>query len=169
MEAKRRNSQLTPNATEILEPGTLVLRIRLDITKSRMHGTKLFYEIVHCLDDQGRVYKIRPSNQQGTDKNINRMEFNVLPATTVMLASPPPKRDNLPNTNENDLDVSEDESEIEGVVVVNIRPLNSEASQQPTTYQTPPPEDPPVIVQPEPQLNPVIPSVTWCSHGATAG
>lgn len=46
------------------------------------------------------------------------MELNVLPATTVMLASPPPKWHNLPKSNVNDLDASEDESEIEGVVAV---------------------------------------------------
>lgn len=37
------------------------------------------YEIVRCLDEVGTLYKIRPRDQLGPEKNINRKELRPLP------------------------------------------------------------------------------------------
>lgn len=182
--AERRNRQLTPNVTGILEPGTLVFRRNHPLGRNKIQDVwdHTVYEIVYCLDDKGRVYKIRPRNRAGPEKNINRTELKVLPSTATVDTpdSPSPEPQSLPQGEESDLDMPEDGSEMGSVIMVNMQPLNSENFQLPATPHNLLPEDPPATIQPEPQLNYLAdplhgePSITSPvlvrrSHRTTAG
>ena len=154
--AERRNRQLIPNVTKILAPGTLVFRKNHPLGRNKIQDVwdHIIYEIVRCLDDTGRVYKIRPRDGAGLEKNINRTELKVLPwtATVDTPDSPPPELHSLSQEEETDLDMPEDESEMGSVIMVNMQPLTPGNFQLPAVSHTLLPDDPPATIQPDPQL-----------------
>jgi len=107
---------------------------------------------VHCLDDKGRVYKIRPRNGAGPEKNINRAEFKVLPSTAAVGTrdSPLPELHSFPQENDNDIEMSGDGSEMGSLIMVNIQPRNFDHPQPPAI---PPNLLPEVTAQAETQQN----------------
>lgn len=54
---------------------------------------------------------------------------------------------------ENDLDIAEEESEMDSIIIVNIQPVNSESPHLPAMPHNLLLEDPPVEIQSEPQLD----------------
>lgn len=152
MSAECKNRQLVPNITEILAPGTLDLRKNNPFGRNKIQDVwdHAIHEIVRCLDDKGRVYTIQPRNGAGAEKNINRTEFKVLPSTArVYTPDSPSELHRLPQEEENDLDMSEDERG--SMIMVDVQPLNSENPQ--VTPHDGIHEDPPATISPEPQLN----------------
>lgn len=133
-----RNRSLIPNETETLLPGTLVLRRNHPPGRNKIQDVwfDLPYEVVQCLDDKGRVYKIRPKNGAGPEKNVNRSELKVLPVAATPYS--PSAELGQPQGQERDLDASEDESEVGGVMV-NVQPRNSDT--QPPVMPCPQPNE----------------------------
>lgn len=65
--------------------------------------------------------------------------------------SPSPKLSRWPQEEEHDIDMSEGETEMASVIMVNMLPPKSENSQLPATSHNLLSEDPPATMQPEPQ------------------
>lgn len=65
----------------ILPPGTLVYRRSHPLGRHKIldHWDHVEYEVVSCLDEVGTLYKIRPRDRQGPEKNIHRQELRPLP------------------------------------------------------------------------------------------
>lgn len=81
------------------------------------------------------------------------MGQNFFPSTATVDAcdSPPRKWYNPPQQKKPHLDVSEDETEMDSVIMVNMLHSNSENSHWPAISHDMLPDDPPATIQPEPQ------------------
>lgn len=76
---QRAKNHLVP--LPLLPPGTLVYRRSHPHGRHKIsdHWENVVYEIVRCLDEVGTLYKIRPRDQLGPEKNINQKELRPLP------------------------------------------------------------------------------------------
>ncbi|KAG8003797.1 Ras-related protein Rab-33B [Nibea albiflora] len=83
---------------------------------------QVVYEIMQCLDYKGKVYKIRPRNGAGPEKNINRAELKVLPPTVTVGSSDslPPELHNSPQENDNDIETSGEGSEMGSLIMIQL-------------------------------------------------
>lgn len=89
--AEHRARQHKPTETAIIEIGALVYRRNHPPGRHKIQDVwgPTVYEVVQHLDDHGRVYKIRPKDGEGEERNVHRTELRVLPKTQV---SEPPLR-----------------------------------------------------------------------------
>lgn len=76
-----RRGRDNPNFVPILEPGTLVYRRNHPQGRHKIQDIwdSVPYVVVQCLDDVGTLYKIKPRDQAGPEKNIHRTELRALP------------------------------------------------------------------------------------------
>lgn len=79
--AERRNRHHQPSGSCILTPGTLVYRRSHPLGRHKIQDawSPVIYEVVKNLDGEGRVYKIRPQDGTGPEKNLNRSELRLVP------------------------------------------------------------------------------------------
>lgn len=130
--AERRNRQVIPNVTDMLAPGTLVLKRNHLPGRHKIQDVwdHTIYEIVQCLDGDGRVYKIRPQNGTGPDKHIHRAELKVIPSGAMAHTPDPTSSDQNSSSRDREEDPAGEETDLPSVVMVNIRPLPSERPQR---------------------------------------
>ncbi|KAG1928789.1 interleukin-1 receptor accessory protein-like 1-A, partial [Pimephales promelas] len=106
----------------LLPPGTLVYRRSHPQGRHKIsdHWGDVVYEIVRCLDEVGTLYKIRPRDQLGHEKNINRKELRPLPTdpgSPYVVVGGEVLNVSMPNVIEDDVGGSLDESDDFGVLV----------------------------------------------------
>uniref|UniRef100_A0A8C5DJ52 Integrase catalytic domain-containing protein n=1 Tax=Gouania willdenowi TaxID=441366 RepID=A0A8C5DJ52_GOUWI len=121
--AARRNCHYKPNVTSVLPPGTLVYKKSHALGRHKIHDAwdPTVYVVVKSMDQEGRVYQIRPRDAMGSHKNVNRAEIKVL--TTVQDCSE--KNTSLPDPGllcnappDIPPELSDNDSEEEDIVIV---------------------------------------------------
>lgn len=87
---QRIHQQPQPNAAP-LPVGSIVFRLNHVLGRNKIQDTwaSTPYRVMRCLDDSGRVYTIRPIDGQGLEKNVNRTELRLAPATYTPPTFPP--------------------------------------------------------------------------------
>lgn len=84
--AEQRNRHYQPTATFILTPGTSVYRSHpTERHKIQDAWDPIVYVVVENMDEEGRVYKIRPRDVAGPEKNLNRSELKVVPTANISM------------------------------------------------------------------------------------
>lgn len=121
--AERRNKHFQPTVISLLPPGTLVYRKSHPLGRHKIHDAwdSTVYVVVQSMDKEGRVYKIRPRDHSGPDKNLNRAELRVIPLGTM---APAPDQHPLADPGlvvespqQSISDIPDDDSEVGGVVL----------------------------------------------------
>uniref|UniRef100_A0A8C2KTZ8 Gypsy retrotransposon integrase-like protein 1 n=1 Tax=Cyprinus carpio TaxID=7962 RepID=A0A8C2KTZ8_CYPCA len=117
---QRAKNHLAP--LPLLPPGTLVYRRSHPHGRHKIsdHWENVVYEIVRCLDEVGTLYKIRPRDQLGPEKNINRKELRPLPTDPGLphlVYGGEMLNVSMPNFIGDDVDGSMDEGDDFGVLV----------------------------------------------------
>lgn len=129
--AERRNKQVTPNVTEILCPGTRVLKRCHPLGRNKIQDAwdDTIFEIVNCLDDKGKVYKIKPFNKSGPEKNVSRAEIKVYPAACTVPPSLESPESHIPTVSPG-TSMLEEESEMGSVIMINWPRLGQQSTSE---------------------------------------
>ncbi|KAJ8341960.1 hypothetical protein SKAU_G00342510 [Synaphobranchus kaupii] len=79
-----------PKAIPILPPGTLVYRRNHPQGRHKIQDAWHYtvFEVLECLDDGGRVYRIKPQSAEGPYNNIHRSKLKPIPARPGPLILP---------------------------------------------------------------------------------
>lgn len=124
------------------------------------------------MDDQGRVYKIRPLNQQGPEKMVNRAQLKVYPSSRPVLPESPSLMSPSLARESEGTSMLKEESEMGSVIMVNWPLLTQPPIPEPNTSRLVPTHIP--EPKTEPQLNSPVhgampPTQGRCSSRTTAG
>uniref|UniRef100_A0A3Q2TNG1 Integrase catalytic domain-containing protein n=1 Tax=Fundulus heteroclitus TaxID=8078 RepID=A0A3Q2TNG1_FUNHE len=154
--ADRRNEQMAPNVKEIWSPGTLVLKRSHPPGRNKIQDfwDRTVFEVVHCLDDKGKVYKIRPLNQPGPEKNVNRAELKPYPHSRLALPESPLSKQLSPPCDSEGTSMLEEESEMGSVILVNMPLVTPQLLSEPNAPPHVPEPQVTVPVQPSPSSSP---------------
>ena len=150
--AERREKHHHPTTTDILAPGTLVYKRNHPQGRHKIQDAwdPTVYEVVRALDDQGRVYTLRPRDGMGPEKNIHRSELRAIPDGAAAKLPPwterPPPGDSPVVQSASNLPVDEDESDSDSMVLVETfsaprttpTPMSDPPTSEPPTFETTP-------------------------------
>ena len=88
--AEARERRQPPTTTSILPVGTLVYRRNHGLGRRKIQDVweSTVYQVVKCLDDVGRVYKIQSRNNPEQQKNVHRSQIRPITEKGALVSEP---------------------------------------------------------------------------------